>query len=375
MSRQRVRRRRRNRSDSFRLFSERLEDRRLLAPVATNDDYTASDPITEDQVLTISDGPTDLLANDTPSNVHVVAYDSASANGAAVTVNADGSFSYDPTEALALQSLRSGDMVTDTFSYTITDNTLDVTSGLALWLDASDAATLFEDEAGTDLAESGDGIAAWKDKSGNNHLFTQPTSADRPITGIAASSTGANVLDLSNDYLVGPAGILAANDDDYTYVTVWNADTNHVGAVYEQGQGANQRSSVLLVNANYGFNGQSNDAHDLVPYSSGTWNVSMLTIDNPASPNLNIVHNGTNFSRDMAGKANLSVGTNGTRVGAKVSNNAERFDGKIAEILVYDRVLTPAELTSVGNYLSATYVTGSDTDAATVSVTVTGVDE
>lgn len=51
----------------------------------------------------------------------VVAHDPASAEGAAVTVAADGSFQYDPTAAPALQALGDGDSVLDTFGYTAAD--------------------------------------------------------------------------------------------------------------------------------------------------------------------------------------------------------------------------------------------------------------
>jgi len=40
----------------------------------------------------------------------------------------------------------------------------------------------------------------------------------------------------------------------------------------------------------------------------------------------------------LGGKANLDIGANGTRVGAKVQNNGERFNGKI---------LTEAEIAEI----------------------------
>ena len=47
-------------------------------------------------------------------------------------------------------------------------------SGLQLWLDASDASTLFTDSAGTTAATAdGDPVGCWKDKSGNARNATQ----------------------------------------------------------------------------------------------------------------------------------------------------------------------------------------------------------
>jgi hypothetical protein len=55
-------------------------------------------------------------------------------------------------------------------------------SGLNMWLDASDANTLFTNSSGTSpVSENGDSIAAWKDKSPNGYLFSQVSTAKRPI--------------------------------------------------------------------------------------------------------------------------------------------------------------------------------------------------
>jgi VCBS repeat-containing protein len=55
------------------------------------------------------------------TTVTVTAFDAISALGAAVIVNPDGTYSYDPTAAAAIQALNAGEMTTDTFSYTIAD--------------------------------------------------------------------------------------------------------------------------------------------------------------------------------------------------------------------------------------------------------------
>ena len=66
-----------------------------------------------------------LLANDTDVDANdtltVVDFDATSAYGAAVTVNPDGSYIYNPTGSAALQSLALGEWVNDTFTYTVSD--------------------------------------------------------------------------------------------------------------------------------------------------------------------------------------------------------------------------------------------------------------
>ena len=95
-------------------------------PVANNDSYT----VPEDTVLNIpADG---VLANDTDIDVSmhpaiyrgvlsVTLFDDPSVQGAPVTVNADGSYNYDPTSSAILQALAVGEYIIDTFTYTVID--------------------------------------------------------------------------------------------------------------------------------------------------------------------------------------------------------------------------------------------------------------
>jgi VCBS repeat-containing protein len=89
------------------------------APTANDDDDA-----TDEDTLLLVPAP-GVLANDTdPDHLDVLAVSSADAlseKGAAVLVGEDGSLSYDPREALALQQLAQGTSTTDSFSYTIVD--------------------------------------------------------------------------------------------------------------------------------------------------------------------------------------------------------------------------------------------------------------
>src|SRR5205807_606151 len=85
------------------------------------DDTGATD---EDTLLTVT--APGVLGNDTDPDSGdtrtVTAFDAVSVRGAAVQVNADGSCGYDPRGAAALQALRPGTTLIDTFAYTITDS-------------------------------------------------------------------------------------------------------------------------------------------------------------------------------------------------------------------------------------------------------------
>ena len=87
-------------------------------------DFGATDA---DQILTSLIIPVafSVLNNDSDGNgaavLIVSAFDAVSTLGAIVSVNPDGTFSYDPTLVPALQALSAGDSVVDTFEYTVSD--------------------------------------------------------------------------------------------------------------------------------------------------------------------------------------------------------------------------------------------------------------
>ena len=88
----------------------------------SNADSGATD---EDTILVVSDVADGLLNNDTdPDHLDVLTvtgFDATSMFGAGVTVNPDGTYSYDSTTAPYLQALAVGEVALDTFSYTISD--------------------------------------------------------------------------------------------------------------------------------------------------------------------------------------------------------------------------------------------------------------
>jgi len=98
---------------------------------------TAGFATTEDVALPVTAPGPSLLANDTDANdndIRVDEFDIVSAMGAVVDVNTDwsnptapvatsGVFTYDPTTAVDIQALSVGEVVTDTFTYTLIEDT------------------------------------------------------------------------------------------------------------------------------------------------------------------------------------------------------------------------------------------------------------
>jgi VCBS repeat-containing protein len=130
-----------------------LKLRSQFAPVA-NDDTGTTD---EETVLSLVNGAdASVLGNDTDENMGdtltIDAADATSAQGATVTVNLDGTFTYDPTGAAALQALNDGDSVVDSFSYTVTDGLDTDTATVSITVNGVDEDTTPPDFANVTVA-------------------------------------------------------------------------------------------------------------------------------------------------------------------------------------------------------------------------------
>jgi len=127
-------------------------------PPTAVDDSGAGFSTDEDTAFTTGN----VLLNDTdpdPGSVlAVLSADAVSAQGAAVTDNGDGTFGYDPTGVAALQALGDGQMVTDTFDYTVTDGVLNDAGTVSIKVTGSNDAptiTAFSDQVIDEDASTG----------------------------------------------------------------------------------------------------------------------------------------------------------------------------------------------------------------------------
>ena len=155
------------------------------------------------------DAPMDInvLANDTDTDplavLSVDHFSATSALGAAITLNADGTFHYDPTGSAALQGLHTGDIATDTFTYTVQDQ-----AG-----HESNIATVSLDVHGIDDKPVAHDIAG-------------ATTEDGPVVTLTASvsdDTGdAHTFSNGNSY----NGVTAVNNNDGTFTYDPNSTTN-----------------------------------------------------------------------------------------------------------------------------------------------------
>ncbi len=145
-------------------------------------------------------------------------------------------------------------------------------------------------------------------------------------------------------------GLLAAcvgTGTKYTYVASWNkASPSATGRICEHNSLSftnNQASALIAFNSTYGFNGESNDNHTLVPLTLGTQVSTIMRLNNTAAPNLRVRSNGTNYSGSTGNYTTLSLNNHWFVIGRKASNNSEFFNGTIKNVMVFKDELSDSD--------------------------------
>jgi hypothetical protein len=164
------------------------------------------------------------------------------------------------------------------------------------------------------------------------------------------NNKGTLIFDGTNDRVSLPA-ILSAGAGQYTIEAVFKASSIKTQVVWEQNSSTvvqNERACMILLdNGLGGFNGQGNDFHSIIPYTTGVWYHWVIVVDKFRTTNtIKLYNNGTLYSEGNPsnGAVNLNVGNYASAVGYKLNANSEYFDGQIPIVRVYNRCLTPSEI-------------------------------
>lgn len=278
---------------------------------------------------------------------------------------------------------------------TSTDNTVTwiglPVAGAWGWWDATDSST---------ITASAGAVSGWADKSGNARHFVQTTGGNKPTTGTRTIG-GLNALDFvqANTTHMTATGITntPANLDEWTCYFVYQNDIRAVGhqeaytlfginptAGYG-GRGLIAQASRMVVTVGQGFAtfvGSGGNA----PFAAGNqgsyrmWGnhnpvprISEATVENAAFPQLpgwQSDSGGTSFpTGDVDGAIPFIINT--TNVWATTTANAlavvgvfwdsgapaptNIYDGSIAEIVIYRRLLNSTERNLVRTYLQVKY--------------------
>jgi hypothetical protein len=212
-----------------------------------------------------------------------------------------------------------------------TGPTVPVTSGLDLWLDAADDSSF--------SYYYGAYVSQWNDKSGNNKHATSASTGGAPVRTSSKNSYGLVYFD-GDDYMVTPNVITGGS---YTKI-----------AVHKFLSGSNMVSSQ---NGNHAFWYGGGDAMkiyhsgDFITQTTSTrnsWTIGTAEFDSSTSPYTGkiYINNGSVVSgttSTLAYASNIELGG---------FSGAGNFGTQyIAEVLVYNRVLTTQERADIQTYL------------------------
>jgi len=238
----------------------------------------------------------------------------------------------------------------------------------ALWLDGSDASTLFDATTGGSLVAADGTIARWEDKSGNIRHATQPTAANRPVRKTAIQN-GRDIarFDGTNDTMLGSVQVVTGNAKS---VYVVAKSTNAVGnELFQNRSGAGFVMSHLFRMLRFGgisyVAGDTNVINVIIPHDfSTTFQSYFLSAWSISSSRLTtFAYNGSLHT--TTGTVNAETSSGNYRVASAASGSAFGFwPGDICEIIVLADESSVADRERMEGYLAWKWDTVTALDAS-----------
>jgi hypothetical protein len=235
-------------------------------------------------------------------------------------------------------------------------------SGLQLWLDASDASTLYDATTGGSLVAADGGVARWEDKSGNGNHATQSTEANRPLRrSSVVNSRDAIDFDGSNDGLSVNAlsSIFSGVNNPFTVIAVAKTDvTNSTQDILSAGNSSNNNENVRCV-WNNGSQKASISREPLIgnqgkllagDTSLGTTTRAVSFVFNTSTGIVFVDGSSDSSATDLAISSSLPLNVVGVGFLPRL-NPAVYFNGYICELTLYNAALSNANRAAVESYL------------------------
>jgi len=214
-------------------------------------------------------------------------------------------------------------------------------SGLQLWLDASDETT---------ITESSGAVSQWDDKSGNSRHAVQGTGSAQPSTGVATIN-GINVIrfDGNDDLLTGTFGY--GSMSEITGLIVGKYRSSGTDCMFQIGL---FNDTFVMRTFSGGFNTRVDVGASAVQAGGGSPGTDPLLYEARYKANDEVATRKDGVDLDVVSSSlgapdlastQFSVGAqpSGTQVG----------DVDIAEIVLYDSILSTADREAVEAYLAA----------------------
>lgn len=218
-------------------------------------------------------------------------------------------------------------------------------ANLALWLDASDSATLFDATSGGSAVAADGSVARWEDKSGNARHVTNGTANNRPILKTALQNGRSGLrFDNSNDSL---------STASFTHTAAFSVFVAHKLASSPSGGFAR----IIEVGGNQSWIVATNGTG--ANYNFDTTNTNIILRTTPL-----LIQYFSGGSTDRAYRIGSDVNVSYTEQGAASTSSLpfhiNRFGGAgnyfigqdVYEICYYARKLTDSERVQVADYLT-----------------------
>lgn len=226
---------------------------------------------------------------------------------------------------------------------------------LELWLDATDEST---------ITHSGGAVSQWNDKSGNNRNVVQATASAKPTTGVdTINGRNAITFDGVDDFMSG-GDVLDLVLFDRTVFAVVRTDGAVFQGILTKSRSAQQTMQrwALATNSSHIFS-QYDDGPGAVVQPEGAIVVTgdpriLAAVFDRDADLTNYVDGGADGSASIAATSGtnlnstitLKVGAHGISTSDTLAANF--FAGQIAEIVVYNRVLTAQETIVLMEYFN-----------------------
>jgi hypothetical protein len=212
---------------------------------------------------------------------------------------------------------------------------LPVKNGLALWLDAADDTTF--------SYSSGNIVSQWRDKSGNNSHVSQATSANQPSRSTTQNSRKILTFDGTNDSLS-------------TSISLDLSVTHTIFAIASQTTGTEDAGLVSINNSlNNGLTLHNGSTYYAYYGDGGKYATSAITTSTTYI--FTKVFKGTSSTTRQVYLNGTSATTTGVIANSDASGvirlgqQSTYLNGKIAEVIIFNRELTATELKQVHTYL------------------------
>lgn len=214
-------------------------------------------------------------------------------------------------------------------------------SGLEIWLDASDSATLFDASSGGSLPANNVDIRRWEDKSGNNRHFTKSSGGvPNRQTSVVNSRDAVRFRGVS-ETLIRTNGTLSASNMKNLFFVSRTSDTQYVFLASSSTNGAYFDATQNNTGNPLGGDGGTVDTYRVNGVNISKTRAALLTARGSTTNILSLI--GMNLS-NVASWTNIEFNY---RWGS-----FDVSDGYACELLIYSSIFSTTNRDRIERYLA-----------------------